>query len=85
MSNLNRNIFLFMYIHGYLNCGNYLYDVYEINVFQGTADDTYREVNRNWMEAKKFCKEMAEGTLAGFNDEETRNFLANYQTYDTSR
>ena len=53
--------------------------------FQGIKDGTYREVNRNWMDAQKYCKEMTEGALAGFNDEETRDFLFNYQTYDKKR
>ena len=49
-------------------------------------DDTYNweTTNLNWMNAQKWCKEKAEATLASFNDEETRNFLANYQDYDAS-
>ena len=52
---------------------------------QGFDDATYREVNRNWADAKAFCEEKAEGTLATANDEATRTFLHNYQDHDPKR
>ena len=54
-------------------------------LLQGFDDASYRPINKDWAEAQAFCKDKAEGTLATANDEETRNFLANYADYDVRR